>query len=257
MMKKTFYALVLPCVLAYLGVCIYLYAAQRSYLYYPTPSAPLPGATGHVVPSGDENLLVWSRKGSGSKVLIYFGGNGENVVSTFEPLAAALPGHTLYLVNYRGYGGSSGQPTEAGLFRDSLAVYDWVRQRHGEVAVLGRSLGTGVAVYLATQRKLSRVVLVTPYDSIESLAERRFPILPVAWLMRDRYDSISRVPQIAEPILAVVAERDEVIPRIHSDNLIAGFAKNQVKVTVIPHARHNFTTALPAYVAALRGFLGE
>jgi uncharacterized protein len=237
--------------LAYGGVCGLMFMGQRSLLYFPTQARELAGAQRLTVASGGETLRVWARPAQGPAALIYFGGNGEDVAGRLDEFAAALPGHSLYLVNYRGYGGSSGSPTEAGLFADALAVYDQVRAKHRSIAVAGRSLGSGVAVYLAQQRPVARLVLITPYDSVENVAKGRYPFLPVAWLLRDKFDSVSRIAQVKAPTLVVIAGRDQVILRERTDALVARIPAGLARVEVVSGATHN---ALD-YVALMGEFL--
>jgi pimeloyl-ACP methyl ester carboxylesterase len=225
--------------LVYAAVCALLFFAQRSLLYFPVSGPQPSGAESLDLSVPGATLRVWARPAAGPEALIYFGGNAEDVGQNFAPFAAALPRHALYLVNYRGYGGSTGAPTEAALFVDALAVFDHVRARHANVAVAGRSLGSGVAVYLARERPVSRLVLITPYDSIANVAAGIYPFLPVRWLIRDRFDSASRIGEVRAPTLVVIAERDEVITRARSEALVAKLAPGQARVEVVAGAGHN------------------
>ena len=237
--------------LVFVAVCAAMFFAQRSLLYFPAPAMAPPGTPSLELPSGGETLRVWHRPADGPRALVYFGGNGEDVSTSLFDVAAALPGHALYFASYRGYGGSTGAPSEQALFADALAVYDHVRARHAQVAVVGRSLGSGVAVYLAQQRPVAHLVLVTPYDSIENVAGAVYPFLPVRLLLLDKYDSASRVAGVRAPTLVVVAEHDEVIPRARSDALVARFPPAQVRVEVVRGATHNaldYETLLPAFL---------
>lgn len=243
--------------LVYGLLCAFLFVAQRSMLYFPTPAGQLPGAEALSLQSGGETLRIWARSTAGPHALIYFGGNAEDVAWNLAPFAKAMPGRAIYLVNYRGYGGSSGSPSEQGLFADALAVYDWARQRHPAVAVVGASLGSGVAVHLAAARKVDRLVLVAPFDSIENVARARFPILPVSLLLKDKFDSAARVPGITAKTLVIIAGSDEMISRERTDALIARFPAEQVRVEVIAGATHNSVADSPRYLELLAGFLGD
>lgn len=239
--------------LIFTGLCAAMFFAQRSLLYYPVAGSVPAGAERLELAAGEATLRVWTRPLAGPDALVYFGGNAEDVAGNFAPFAAALPRRALYLVNYRGYGGSTGAPTEAALLADALAVYDHVRGRHANVAVVGRSLGSGVAVHVAAERAAAHLVLVTPFDSIENVAGGFYPFLPVRLLLLDKYDSAARVARIRAPTLVVVAGRDEVIPRARTDALIARFPPAQVRVEVVAGATHN---ALE-YESLLAGFLGR
>ncbi|MCT0206274.1 alpha/beta hydrolase [Synechococcus sp. CS-1332] len=244
--------------LAYLGLCGLLFLRQRSLLYFPQPRSSdaagqllaLPMADG---PPGSE-VLVSVRRRPGPKALLYFGGNAEAVAGQLPLLEAAFPEHSLYLMHYRGYGGSSGQPSELALFADALALFDRVRADHDHIAVLGRSLGSGVAVHLAARRPVARLVLVTPFDSIEAVASRQFPLVPVAVLLRDKYRSWADAPRVNAPTLLIAAKRDEVIPRAHTDALLSHFRPGVASLVVLPVDGHNAVEGSPGYVPLLREF---
>ena len=120
---------------------------------------------------------------------------------------------------------------------------------------MGRSLGTGVAVQLAAAREVRRLVLVCPYDSLANVAGAHFPMFPVAFLMRDRYDSASHVRAIFVPVLAVIAGDDEIIPRASSAALVNSFPQLQIRVTLLDGATHNSIDLYPGYLRAVGEFL--
>jgi uncharacterized protein len=246
--------LVAPAVV-YLALCAYMYVQQRSLMYFPTAETHHGGAQVMRFDHDGESLKVWALPRSGSSALIYFGGNAEDVGLNIDAFSAAFPDYSLYLVNYRGYGGSSGRPTEAALFSDALAVYDRIRGHHPDISVMGRSLGSGVAVYVASERPVERLVLVTAYDSLVNVARAHYWLLPVGLLMRDRYDAASLVSRVSAPVLAVIAENDEVIPRGRSEALVKAFPPNQVRVEVIPGVGHNTLDLTPDYLGSVRAFL--
>ena len=236
-------------------ICVLLYLVQDRLLYLPTAAVARPGARSLSLERGDATLRLWEMHGGAAPALIYFGGNAEDVGASIADFDAAFPARAVYLVNYRGYGGSTGRPAEAALLGDAAAVYDFVSARHRPVAVIGRSLGSGVAVALATSRPVERLILVTPFDSIARVAADHFPWLPVRWLLRDRYDSARRIGQVTAPILAVVAGHDEVVFRARSDALIAAIPQPLRHTLLIPGATHNDVSLDPAYWLSLADFL--
>ncbi len=253
-------AVLLAGALAYGALCGLLFLRQRSLLYFPQPRAA--DAPGELLalpitdgPPGGR-VLVTVRRRPGPKALLYFGGNAEAVAGQLPLLAAAFPEHSLYLLHYRGYGGSSGQPSERALFADALALFDRVRPDHDQIAVIGRSLGSAVAVHLASRRPVARLVLVTPFDSIEAVAAQRFPLVPVGLLLQDRYRSAAAAPRIGAPTLLIAAERDEVIPRANTDALLSSFRPGVASLVVLPVEGHNAVEDAPGYLPLLRGFLG-
>lgn len=128
-------------------------------------------------------------------------------------------------------------------------------REHPDVAVIGRSLGTGIAVRLAVERPVSRLVLVTPYDSLQDLAARQFPWFPVRWLLMDKYDSGRHAPRIAAPTTLIVAGDDEIIPRDSSEQLHRRFPGGKASLIVIPRTRHNTVSDSPLYLEALKSAL--
>jgi len=232
-----------------------LYLAQRSMLYFPTAESRSEHAELLTIAADGAVLKVWHVPNAGDSALIYFGGNAEDVAANIAPFAAALPDTALFLANYRGYGGSTGAPSEKAILADAEILFDRVRSQHAHVAVVGRSLGSGVAVHLASVRDVSKLVLVTPYDSVLRIAQRQLPFVPVSWLLKDTFDSLARAPRVRAPVLVLLAEFDGVIPRAHSERLIAAFGSAQVSVRTISGTNHDSISASPEYTRALAEFL--
>jgi pimeloyl-ACP methyl ester carboxylesterase len=239
----------------YALLCAWVYARQRSMIYYPV--AERTSAVGEAIslPVAGAVLKIWTLKRPGRRALIYFGGNAEDVGGSFGEFAQALPERSLYFINYRGYGGSTGAPTETALIADALVVFDSLRKDHDDIAVVGRSLGSGVAVQLAAARPVSRLVLVTPFDSLAHVAQGAMPWLPVALLMRDRYESTRFAPQVTCPTLLLVAAKDAVIPPLHATALLAAFVAGRARAAEVPGAGHNDIQLWPAYYRDIAGFL--
>src|SRR5258708_9940944 len=141
-MLKLFGLVLIP----YALLCVFVYARQRSLIYYPTPASGSGVGEAVLFPVAGAVLQLWVVRRPGSSAAIYFGGNAESVADSAEAFARAVPDRTWVFVNYRGYGGSTGKPSEKALVADALAVWDWARAEHSETAVVGRSLGSGVAV---------------------------------------------------------------------------------------------------------------
>lgn len=200
--------------------------------------------------------LVRGEGGNQNPLLIYFGGNAEEV-STFlaEASAYAEKGWSVLLMNYRGYGLSEGNPGEKELFSDAVFIYDSLAsQGGGRVALMGRSLGTGVAVYLASVRPVTGVVLVSPFDSLREVAGEHYPWLPVSLLLKHPFDSMSRAGSIDAPLLALVAENDELVRPSRSVRLAEHWGGPRT-IRVVDSAGHNSISASPAYRQAVEDFL--
>ena len=239
---------------AYFAAGLSLYFFQDRFLYFPTPEVDRDDAETIYLDRGDIRIKVWKIATGGDKAIIYFGGNAENVANNIPNFKEALPGYDLYLMNYRGYGGSGGTPRETGLYADALAVHEHVSQDYDNISVIGRSLGSGVATYLAANRDVEKLALITPYDSIERIAQKKFPVFPASLLLKDKYDSASRADAITAETLIVIAENDGVITRDHSDKLIAAFTKTEPKVVVVENTNHLSVSETPAFWSAFDSF---
>ena len=250
---RTIAAVLALAAVVYLAACAALYFFQRSLIYFPQPSASSSAVSRMQLSVDGAQLQVTMRPHAGSKALIYFGGNAEDVSASLPELSLAFPDRAIFLMHYRGFGGSTGSPTEAALHQDALALFDKVREAHPEVVVVGRSLGSGVAVRLAAQRPLQRLVLVTPYDSVQDIAAAQFRIFPVRWMLADKFESGRYAPLVTAPTILVAAEHDEVIPRSSTDLLHARFAPGVAKFVVLPGTGHNTISANPLYFEMLRG----
>ena len=240
-------------VVVYLGLCAALFFFQRSLIYFPQPSAAVSGTSTLVVPATGVRVVATARPHSGPKAVVYFGGNAEDVTHSLPSLAASFPEHAIYLLHYRGFGGSAGQPSEAALFADALALFDKVHADHPQIEVVGSSLGSGVAVYLASLRPIARLVLVTPYDSLQEVAARQFRFFPVRWLLQDKFESWRYAPRVTSPTLLIEAEHDEVIPRASTALLHTRFRTGLAAYHVIAGASHNTVSESPQYIPLLKG----
>lgn len=244
---------VLLLALAYALLCLALYVFQRALIYHPQPRRAPPSTPSFMLEATGASVQVTTRAMLGADAVLYFGGNAEDVAGSLPSLAQAFPAHALHLMHYRGWGASSGKPTEAALVDDAHRLFDHVQRTHPSITVVGRSLGSGVAVQLAASRPVARLVLVTPYDSVASLAAAQFPWVPVRWLLEDRFDSVAHAPTLAAATTVVIAARDEVIARRHSDALVAALPRDTTRVHVIEGAGHNTIHVAPAYAPLLAG----
>lgn len=237
---------------AYAAACLALFLMQRSYIYYPPATPMLQAPRVSTLDRPGASVKVSERPRQGARALVYFGGNAEDVSMSLPLLDEAFPGHALYLLHYRGYLGSTGKPGEQALVADALALFDRVVAEHGEVTVIGRSLGSGIAVQVASRRPVSKLVLVTPYDSLQEIAAGHFPYFPVRWLLRDKYESWRYAPQVRAPTLLLAAEHDEIIPASSTRQLLSRFQAGVATLEVVRGTGHNSISEAPAYRAYLR-----
>ena len=204
-------------------------------------------------------IHAWHLK-SGAPLVLYFGGNAEEVSWMIEEARAQAPQASWLLVDYRGYGQSGGAPSEKALVSDALLIYDEAARLPGvdpkRIYAFGRSLGSGVAVALAARRPLAGLILATPYDSLAAVAKRYYWYLPVDWMLKHRFDSAARAPQMRTPLLCLIAERDEVIPAAHAERLCEAWGGAKRKV-VLTGAGHNTSDAHPMFWPSINSFLQQ
>ncbi len=239
----------------YASACLALFLFQRSLIYAPRPAAHDAAGTTLSLRVPDAELVVSTRPHDGRKALIYFGGNAEDVSASLMSFADAFPEYAIYLLHYRGYGGSTGTPNEEALSADALALFDRVHAEHPDIAVIGRSLGSGVATRLASRRPVGRLILVTPFDSVVGIAADLFPYFPVRWILTDRYESSRYAPDIHAPTLVLQAEHDEVIPAASTERLVAAFDRKTIRRVVIPGVGHNDISMSDQYLGQMRSVL--
>jgi len=238
--------------LVYLAVCAALFFWQRTLIYFPQPRSDANLAPTMSLPTDAGSVLVTTRELVGADALIYFGGNAEDVAYNLPALAKEFPDHAIYLLHYRGYGGSAGKPSEAAIVSDALMLFDTVQAVHQNIVIVGRSLGSGVAVRVASMRPVRRLVLVTPYDSIQELAARQFSYFPVRWLLQDKFESWRYAPQVTAPTLLLAAEHDEVIPRASTEALLSRFGAGVASLKIVAGAGHNTISDDASYMPLLR-----
>jgi hypothetical protein len=188
--------------------------------------------------------------------VVYFGGNAERIEDRRTDFARWFPNSSTYLVPYRGYGASEGTPTEADILEDALAVFDQVqaRQPQARIVVIGRSLGSAVASYVASKRPVAKLVLVTPFDTMVNVAQSHYPWLPVRWLLQDKFDQAAYLARYDGPVLVVRAGRDQVVPPARTDQLLAALPRRP-QVLALPDADHDSVTAGRVYGEALSAFV--
>lgn len=261
--------LLVAALLAYAFIAVLVWFAQEKLLFYPqalhgTPKAP-PGWSLEEVrlPMRDgtpvAGVLV-RPPGPPAPLLVYFGGNAEEVTE-YAPHAAKLYGERAVLyVNYRGYGASGGRPGEADLVSDGIELVDWAARRTdvdaSRIALHGVSLGTGVAVQVASARPPRCMVLTSPYDSLVAVGQRVYRWLPVALLMRHPFDSLARAPALKVPALMLMGDADTLIPMAHSQRLAAAWG-GPVQTVVLEGFGHNDIGMSPRYEEAVQGFLSR
>ncbi len=205
-------------------------------------------------------LRAWWIHGGGQTVLLFFHGNAGNISHRLERVRLLVDslGLDVALLDYRGYGESEGTPSEAGLYADGAALYQFAIDRGfrpEQIVLFGESLGSAVAIETALHRPCRAVILETPFLSVPALARRYYPWVP-PFLIRTRFDNERKIPRLAVPKLIAQAERDEIVPPEHSRRLFE-LARPPKQLYVIPGATHNDTYLVGGrpYLDALERFL--
>ncbi|HEY3643263.1 MAG TPA: alpha/beta hydrolase [Xanthobacteraceae bacterium] len=253
-------------VAGYVGAVVLLYVVQRALMYFPeterTPpdAAGLPAAQEIRLDTADgERLIAWHVPPRADRaVVLYLHGNGGALSHRAERFGAlTADGTGLVAIDYRGYGGSTGRPTEAGFLIDAETAYGFAAARYpaARIAVWGESLGTGVAVALAAERSIGRLVLEAPFTSAADLAARHYPFVPVRWLMKDQFRSDLRIASVAAPLLVLHGARDSIVPIEYGERLF-GLAREPKRFVRFPEGEHEDLDRFGA-LAAVKTFLGD
>ena len=273
--KGTVLPLLYMGITVFIGLCAVLYLLQERLIFLRQPLAEdtrqavreLPGVTEIEVAARDgARLHGWFRQSGGNAgepsprgLVIYFGGNAEEVSGQMFDAEQLAP-WSVAAVNYRGYGLSEGDPGEAALAADAVAVYDRLAARGDvdpdRIVIFGRSLGSGVAVQLAARRPVRAVMLISPFDSLRSIARRQYPIVPVSLLLKHPFDSLALAPGIESPLLVLAGDRDTLIPPALSRRLHDAWAGPK-RWELVPGADHNDISSHPRYWPAMREFLAS
>ncbi len=229
----------------YLAACTYMFVQQRAIVFNPSQDDVslavdrVPRAINVTLATADGETLKawWVAPAAGKPVYLYLHGNAGNLVGSFtQPTARAerfagltLDGAGLLALSWRGFGGSSGSPSEAGFLLDADTALAWVRQQTPDSSIIlfGESLGTGVATQLAAREQFAALILDSPFTSVVNVGAERYPWLPVKLLSKDHFDSISQAANIREPVMIQHCVDDDVVPYAMGQQLYAALASNE------------------------------
>jgi uncharacterized protein len=230
-------------------VVLAMFVFQRSLIYVPDAVRKAPSETGLsgiteetiVTPDGARLVAWWLKAKPGHRTLLYFHGNGGHLVDRaprfkiFDEL-----GLGVLMLAYRGYSGSTGNPSEAANVADGLLAFDFLTGRGvptSDIVLFGESLGTGVAAEVAQARPAAGLVLDSPYTSLAAVGQWHYPWLPVTWLLLDRYDTLTRIGQLHLPLLILHGEADEIVP-VAMGRAVFAAANEPKKLMTYPGAKH-------------------
>ena len=243
--------------IVYVGLMMFLYLKQRSMIYFPQPIFDEIHEQTIELTNDGHSLKGWVIHPDKAKALVYFGGNAEQIETNAAQFKLLFPNYAIYLIPYRGYSVNPGIPTQEHLFADSLKIYDQLAANHSQISLIGRSLGSGVALYLASQRPIEQLVLITPFDSILHIAQKQFWMFPLSLLLKDPFNSRIYAKTVTCKSLILIAQNDQIIPRWSSDQLSQYFKQATPRIVVIPDAGHNDIGQNYLYQNTLKSFLNQ
>jgi uncharacterized protein len=219
----------------YMGLSLGLYFKQRTIIYLPEKTLNTPQFYGLkdaeelslLTPDGVSITAWYNVNSPQNKTLVYFQGNASNLGHRTKKLNAFISqGFNVMAVSYRGYGNSGGSPSEEGLYRDGRTAIQYLLGQQvpiGNIILYGESLGSGVAVQLGTEFKVGAVVLESPYTSLVNIGKKRYPIIPISLLLKDRFESWNKIHNVHSPILIFHGQDDQVVP-VTEGKLLLGLA---------------------------------
>lgn len=257
---KILFCTILVSYIALLGLMYYF---QRELLFVrinrpvPTPAQMLvPEMQIVTVQTSDglelRNWFVPPQKQGYPVIIIFFG--QADAVFAHARMASLLMnnGFGVLLANYRGYSGDAGSPTEENVYKDARASIAFVQKHNFPIGLMGLSLGSGIAVKMATEYEVQSIVLFSPYSSVVQVAAERFPYIPVRYLMKDRFDSLEKIPHVTAPVMIVMGRKDHMIPFSQGEQLYK--AANEPKISLwLDNAGHMnyFSVAAPKVMGFL------
>jgi uncharacterized protein len=246
-------------------ICALLYFGQERSIFFPRPNdvqlRQRYSAQRIEIAAAGAKLEGWwieNARATTPAVILYFGGNAEDVLYTAS-MASNIDASAVVVVNYRGYGGNTGEPSQQALYEDGLAIYDYAIKRGvpaEHIVVMGRSLGSGVASMLAGARPVRAAILITPFDSLAAVAAGHYPFLPVRLLLRHPFPSTDWARRSRAPVLILAADRDVVVPAAHAQKLLEAWGGAK-QIHVLAGTGHNDIDAHPDYYRLINEFLAQ
>ncbi len=255
--------MLLTIAIVYVFVSLTVYGFQEKLIYLPPPYSS------EAVRVPEENRISFDLNGitlngifqftdNSKPTLVYFGGNAEDVVFNYFNFKKNLDVN-FFAINYRGYAGNPGKPTSKSILLDAENLLLKIRERfhipRNKLVLMGRSLGSGVASQLITNPDVAAIILITPFDSLLSLAKKMMPLLPVSLLLKNHLDTVKQAKDAKIPLLVIVAEQDQIIPYENSKKVFDQWQHRDKKFVLIKNANHNSLHNNMDYYDAVNKFL--
>jgi len=223
-MNKFFYISLSLGLITYLIVLTYIYLFQRNLLYHPSDNS----YQGDEINFDYKEIFIQNKEGIklkawlhekdlvNKKTIIFFHGNAGNLRNRNYKLNELSKFDVNFLiVAYRGFSGNQGKPSERGLYEDARSTLDWLKikgVKEKNLILYGESLGTAVAIEIAQNKYLAGIILESPFTSMVELAQKYYPVLPVKYLLKDKYETIKKLPNINSPLLVLHGKLDNIVP---------------------------------------------
>jgi hypothetical protein len=216
----------------YFGAIIYLYATQDTKIFNRKWAKPYnPKIAEKTTFKTSDGIVLegaFTKNGDGLPLILYFGGNANNVMEFLDKIAPEIKNYNFIGFNYPGYAGSEGKPCEKCILKYALEIYDKYRPR----IIMGRSLGSAVATYVAAKRDITKLVLITPFDSIVNIAKNKYPFLPVDRLVKYKFKEAEWIKEVKAPVSVLLVKNDDVIPQKDIKTLLSNIKNLDKKITI-------------------------
>ncbi len=234
---KSLILILLSGILLYFGAVIYLYVTQDNKIFNRKWAKPYePTIAKKITFKTSDGIVLegaYIENGKNLPLVLYFSGNANNVIEFVDKTASKIKHYNFIGFNYPGYAGSKGKPCEKCILKYALEIFD----KYKPEIIIGRSLGSAVAAYVASKRKIKKLVLITPFDSIVNIAKSRYPFLPVEKLVKYKFNEVKWIKNIKAPVNVLLVKNDNVVPQKNISNLLKNI-KNLNKKTVVSGIKH-------------------